>query len=266
MQDVNSKQIISIKSNLEKLYTRIGNSCTKARRSLKEILLVAVTKTVSVENIFAGIDAGIKVIGENRVQEALEKYSVIGNEARPAPFDKESSDNQNIQKSNITDLDKKCGVQWHLVGHLQTNKVKKALEIFTMIQSIDSLHLAQEIERRAIAIQKHIHILIEVNTSQEETKFGVKPSQLIDLVKDILNLSHLKLSGLMTIGPGLAIEDKEKSRPCFRMLYDLKQKVETEFGIKLPYLSMGMSSDFEVGIEEGSNMIRVGTAIFGARV
>jgi len=265
MQDVNSKQIISIKSNLEKLYTRIDNSCTKAGRSLKEILLVAVTKTVSVENIFAGIDAGIKVIGENRVQEALEKYSVIGNKARPAPFDKESSDRQNILKPNITDLDKRRRVEWHLVGHLQTNKVKKALEIFTMIQSLDSLHLAREIEKKATIINKTIPVLIEVNTSQEETKFGIQSSQLFDLIKDMLNLPHLKISGLMTIGPGLAIENKEKSRPCFRLLYELRHKAETEFGIKLPFLSMGMSSDFEVAIEEGSNMIRVGTAIFGSR-
>ena len=215
---------------------RISNSCQKVRRSIDEITLVAVTKTVSIERIQAAIDVGITFIGENRVQEALDKYSVIGNK-----------------------------VQWHLIGHLQTNKVKKAVEIFSMIQSIDSLYLAAEVEKRANSMNKVIPVLIEVNTSEEDTKFGVKPGDLLGLIKDMLPFSHLNIAGLMTIGPGLAIEDKEKSRPCFRMLYELRQRTETEFSIKLPYLSMGMSSDFEVGIEEGSNMIRVGTAIFGER-
>jgi hypothetical protein len=234
MSDDNVKTII--KANLGVLNQRIETACAKVGRSVQDITLVAVTKTVPVDKIIAGIEAGITIIGENRVQEALEKHSVIGNKA-----------------------------DWHLIGHLQTNKVKKALEIFSMIQSVDSLHLAQEIERRTAGTSKKMPILVEVNTSCEATKFGVPTAQLIDLVKDILNLPHLQLSGLMTIGPGLAIEDKEKSRPCFRLLYELKHKVENEFGIKLPYLSMGMSSDFEVGIEEGSNMIRVGTAIFGIR-
>jgi PLP dependent protein len=231
----NTKTVIE--ANLGSLNQRIETACMKVRRSVQEITLVAVTKTVPTGKIIAGIEAGIKIIGENRVQEAQEKHSVIGNKA-----------------------------DWHLIGHLQTNKVKKALEIFSMIQSVDSLHLAQEIERRKVGISKKIPILIEVNTSCEATKYGVQATQLNDLVKDILNLPHITLEGLMTIGPGLAVEDKERSRPCFRILYELKQKVEAEFGIKLPYLSMGMSSDFEVGIEEGSNMIRVGTAIFGPRV
>jgi pyridoxal phosphate enzyme (YggS family) len=225
-----------IKQNLTDLQTRIGRSCSKTGRSTDEIVLVAVTKTISIERIEAAIDVGITTIGENRVQEAIEKYQAIGDK-----------------------------VEWHLIGHLQTNKVKKAIEMFAVIQSIDSLYLAADIEKRANAQGKEIQVLIEVNTSGEVTKFGIKPGDLFMLIKDMLPLSHLNISGLMTIGPGLAVEDKEKSRPCFRMLYDLRQKAEAEFGIKLPYLSMGMSSDFEVGIEEGSNMIRVGTAIFGPR-
>ncbi len=237
--EMNTKDALRklIGQNLEILKTRIDNACTKAGRPSQGITLIAVTKTVPVETIEFAIDAGIKTIGENRVQEAQEKYNLIGNR-----------------------------VEWHLIGHLQTNKVKKALEIFSVIQSIDSLHLAAEIEKRTNAINKTIPVLIEVNTSQEATKFGVNPNELNGLIKDMLPLSHLQISGLMTIGPGLAIEDKEKSRPCFRLLYELCQKTETEFGIKLPYLSMGMTSDFEVAIEEGSNMIRIGTAIFGERV
>ncbi len=225
-----------IGQNIHDLKLRISNSCLKVGRSIDEITLVAVTKTVPVERIQAAIDVGITTIGENRVQEAVEKFSVIDNK-----------------------------VQWHLIGHLQTNKVKKAIEMFTMIQSIDSLYLAVEVEKRFNTQNKEIQVLIEVNTSGEDTKFGVKPGDLFMLIKDMLPFSHLNISGLMTIGPGLAIEDKEKSRPCFRVLYELRQRAETEFGIKLPYLSMGMSSDFEVGIEEGSNMIRIGTAIFGPR-
>lgn len=226
-----------IRENLKVLKARIDESCTKVRRSTNEITLVVITKTIPVDIIELGISAGITIIGENRVQEAQKKFLKIDNK-----------------------------VQWHLVGHLQTNKVKKALEIFSMIQSIDSSHLAQEVEKRASAIQKIVPVLVEVNTSQEETKFGVEPAKLFDFVKDILQIPHLKLSGLMTIGPGLAIEDKERSRPCFRLLYELKQKVENEFGTKMPYLSMGMTSDFEVAIEEGANMLRIGTAIFGPRV
>ncbi|MCX7785122.1 MAG: YggS family pyridoxal phosphate-dependent enzyme [candidate division WOR-3 bacterium] len=233
-----------ILENLRNLRLRLDSVSAKSKRTISDITLVAVTKNISAELIEMAIDISrqdsdsipINIIGENRVQEALEKFP-------------------KIQRT----------VEWHLIGHLQTNKVKKTLEIFSMIQSVDSLHLAQEIEKRASFISKEMPVLIEVNTSQEETKFGVKPEELIKLINQILPLKHLKILGLMTLGPGLAIEDKEKSRPCFRLLYELREKVEQEFKIKLPYLSMGMSSDFEVAIEEGSNMIRIGTAIFGPR-
>jgi pyridoxal phosphate enzyme (YggS family) len=231
-----NNNVNQIKYNLGIINEKIEQSARKVGRNPTEISLVAVTKTIPSEKIQAAVDAGIKVIGENRVQEAILKYPDIGNR-----------------------------VEWHLIGHLQTNKIKKVLEIFSMIQSIDSLYLAQEVEKRASSVNKIMPVLIEVNTSGEMTKFGVEQSQLSDLTKDILNLPHLKLIGLMTIGPGLAIEDKEQSRPCFQMLYQLRQKLEHQFSINLPYLSMGMSSDFEVGIEEGSNMVRIGTAIFGSR-
>lgn len=234
----NDNLIISqqIQENIGRLQERIAIACQRAHRSPNEITVVAVTKTVPVNKIEIALNAGIKNIGENRVQEALAKFPIIGNKAT-----------------------------WHLVGHLQTNKVKKALDIFSMIQSVDSLHLSQEIDKRASATAKTVPILIEVNTSQEATKFGVAPEELFPFVEQILSLSHLKLMGLMTIGPGLAIQDKEKSRPCFHLLYELKQKLEAKFGLKLPYLSMGMTADFEVAIEEGANMLRIGTAIFGER-
>ncbi len=236
---------LEILNNLRNLRSKIEEVCAQNKRTVDEITIVAVTKNVSVERIDACLKISktdahsipINIIGENRVQEALEKFPKIS-----------------------------MPVEWHLIGHLQTNKVKKTLEIFSMIQSVDSLHLASEIEKRATSISKKIPVLIEVNTSQEETKFGVKPENLLKFMNEILSFNHLNVMGLMTLGPGLAIEDKEQSRPCFRLLYELKQKVEQEFKIRLPYLSMGMSSDFEVAIEEGSNMLRIGTAIFGPRI
>jgi pyridoxal phosphate enzyme (YggS family) len=151
------------------------------------------------------------------------------------------------------------------VGSLQTNKAKRALELFDVIQSIDSLHLAQEIQNRCGQMDLSIRVLIEVHTSGEQSKHGIQPDALPDLVAEVLKLDRLQLAGLMTIGPGLAIEDPEASRPCFKLLARLAADCRQRFGIPLPHLSMGMSSDFEVGIEEGATIVRIGTAIFGAR-
>jgi len=227
----------SIAENLERIRVRINSACTRVNRKPEEINLVAVTKTVDIERIKEGIAHGIKIIGENRVQEAKEKYPAIGN-----------------------------SIEWHMVGHLQTNKVKTALEIFSLIQSVDTIHLAEEIQKRASALNKIIPVLIEVNTSGEETKYGLNPEELSSAITSIQAMSNISIQGFMTIGPGLAIENPEASRKSFQLLYELKNKKETEFKVKLPYLSMGMSSDFEIAIEEGSNMIRVGTAIFGERI
>jgi pyridoxal phosphate enzyme (YggS family) len=227
----------TIKSNLEELKTRIEKACLRAKRTPQEIEIVGATKTVPPETINIAIEAGLKIIGENRVQEAQEKYPYIGPK-----------------------------VKWHLIGHLQTNKIKKALEIFDLIQSLDSLHLAKEINKRAQVFDKVVPVLIEVNTSGEATKFGIKPDELLELVEAIMKFPHLKVMGLMTLGPGLAVEDPEKSRPCFRLLYELKIRLEKKLGIFLPYLSMGMSADFEIGIEEGATMVRIGTLLFGKRV
>jgi PLP dependent protein len=226
----------SIAENLARIKERINSVCAKVNRKPEEINLVAVTKTVDTERIKEGIANGIKIIGENRVQEAKEKYPAIGN-----------------------------SVEWHMVGHLQTNKVKTALEVFSLIQSVDTIHLAEEIQKRASAINRIVPILIEVNTSGEETKYGLNPEELFSVITSIQAMPNLSIQGLMTIGPGLAIENPEASCKSFQMLFELRNKVEGEFKLKLPYLSMGMSSDFEIAIEEGSNMIRIGTAIFGER-
>ncbi|MEO0102133.1 MAG: YggS family pyridoxal phosphate-dependent enzyme [candidate division WOR-3 bacterium] len=229
---------MSIRENIKTLKERIEEICAKKGRK-GEITIVAVTKGVPTEKIREAIACGIKIIGENRVQEAFSKYQIIGEE-----------------------------VAWHMVGHLQTNKVKKALQFFQMIQSVDSLHLALEIDRQAREKNKIIPVLIEVNTSGEETKFGIPPNQLFSLFENLLPLKNIKISGLMTIGPGLAVVNPEKSRPSFRQLWELREKVREQFSLPpsdFHILSMGMSSDYEVAIEEGANMIRIGTAIFGER-
>ena len=222
-----------IKENVERLMMQIDRAATRADRDPDEITVVAVSKSFPVESIEEAIACGIKIIGENRVQEASKKHSVIGRK-----------------------------VDWHMVGHLQTNKVKEALKIFKMIHSLDSLHLAEEIAKRAA---DRIECLIEVNTSKEPTKFGVSPNEVFDLCEKLKTYRKIDIQGLMTIGPGWAVENPEASRLCFRMLRDLRDEMSQEFDKPFPILSMGMSTDFEVAIAEGSTMIRVGTAIFGKR-
>lgn len=227
---------VNLKLRIAAFEERIAAACARAGRERSSVTLVAVTKTHSAETVTAAIEAGITDIGENRVQEAAAKKPLVSLPGR-----------------------------WHLVGSLQTNKVKKALELFDTIQSLDSLHLAEELERRAAQSGKLVPVLIEVNTSGESSKHGLLPAALPDLVAAVLDLPHLKLDGLMTIGPGLAIEDPQASRPCFRLLARLAEECRQRFSIPMPQLSMGMTSDFAVGIEEGATVIRVGTALFGPR-
>jgi pyridoxal phosphate enzyme (YggS family) len=224
---------MAIKDNIKIVRERVERAAERAHRDIDEITIVAVTKTVNPKKINEAILAGVKVIGENRVQEAKQKFPAIGDK-----------------------------VSWHMVGHLQTNKVKDALKIFSLIQSLDSIRLAQEIERRA---ENPIDCLVEVNTSKESTKFGVLPGEAFKFFGDLKQFKKINILGLMTTGPGWAIQDPEASRPCFHVLHDLKDELAQEFDIQLSILSMGMTSDFEVAIEEGANMIRVGTAIFGPR-
>jgi len=224
---------MSIKDNVDRLMIQIDRAASRADRDPDEITVVAVAKTFPPERIEEALACGIKIIGENRVQEASKKHSVIGDK-----------------------------VDWHMVGHLQTNKVREALKIFNMIQSLDSLRLAEEIDRRATG---KIECLIEVNTSKEPTKFGISPNEIFDFYESITKYRMIDIQGLMTIGPGWAVENPEASRLCFRMLRDLRDEMSQEFDHPFPILSMGMTADYEVAIAEGSTMVRLGTAIFGLR-
>jgi len=223
--------------NLERLKKRIEDACQRSGRSFNEITLVCVTKNVDIEKIKEVIKLGIKDIGENRVQEAVKKFEEL----------------------RIANCEK---VRWHMVGHLQRNKAKYAVRIFDLIHSVDSLDLALELNKQAEKVNRVQDILIQVNVSGEETKFGINPENLLSLVKEILNLKNLNLKGLMTIAP--IVKNPEDARPHFRTLRELKDKINAELILNPPLsvLSMGMSQDFEVAIEEGATMIRIGTAIF----
>ncbi|MGB8657383.1 MAG: YggS family pyridoxal phosphate-dependent enzyme [Candidatus Zixiibacteriota bacterium] len=225
-----------IRENIQDVRSRIEKAAQKSGRSAGEIKLVAVTKTVEPERIKEAIGCGIGIIGENRIQEAEEKFKEI---------------TEKVEK--------------HLVGHLQTNKAKRAVELFDLIQSVDSLHLAEEISKRASQSGKVMDVLVEVNTSGEKTKFGVEPEETLSLIESISGLEGIRVEGLMTVG--LFSDDAEAARPCFRKLGTLFEEIKQAnvSSVEMRYLSMGMTSDFEVAIQEGSNMVRIGTGIFGAR-
>jgi len=226
-----------IRENLLKIRERIASSCAKAGRLNVEVTLVCVSKSRSLEEIQEVLAAGIGDIAENKVQEALSHYKAIADRSYARQ------------------------IKWHMIGHLQTNKVKEAVRIFDLIHSVDSFRLAEEINKQAAKIDKIQDILVEVNTSQEESKFGVKPGQLLELVKAIPELKNVRLLGLMTMAAQSA--DPQRSRPCFRKLRELKEQINKFSGPdKLVHLSMGMSDDFEVAVEEGATLVRIGTAVF----
>lgn len=217
-----------IRANLDRVRERIARAAERAGRSASDVLLVGVSKTVDVARIRQAIEAGVPALGENRVQEARDKVSEIG---RPVP--------------------------WHLVGHLQTNKVRDALEIFDVIHSLDRLDLAKELDKRARARGRTVDALIEVNVAGEASKGGVGPDGLGELLDAVAALSSVKVRGLMVIPP--EAKEPDDSRVWFRALRKLGERYS------FAELSMGMSGDFEVAIEEGATLVRVGTAIFGAR-
>jgi pyridoxal phosphate enzyme (YggS family) len=224
----------TIKNNLEIINEKIKKVALKVNRNPEEIKLVAVTKTATIEQIKEAISAGVKIIGENKVQEAKEKYQILS-----------------------------ADIEWHLVGHLQTNKVKYAIEIFDCIHSVDSIKLAKEIDKRSLQFGMITNVLVEVNVSGEETKYGIKPEEVKPFLKEISEFSRIRVRGLMTIAP--ITEDKEEVRPYFRKLRELFEKIKSKNikNVKMDYLSMGMTEDFEVAIEESANMIRIGRGIFG---
>ncbi len=209
-----------IKDNIARIKKDIGG--------YPGITVVAISKGRAPEQIREVVAAGIIDIGENRVQEALGKYQ---------------------------ELAALCNIRWHMVGHLQTNKVKEAVRIFDLIHSVDSLRLAGEVDKQAEKINKIQDILIEVNISKEESKFGIKPEELSGLVNSVSVLKNVRLSGLMTVAP--VADNPEDARPYFRLLRELKEQIKG-----LNVLSMGMSGDFRVAVEEGANILRLGRAIF----
>ncbi|RMD45629.1 MAG: YggS family pyridoxal phosphate-dependent enzyme [Aquificota bacterium] len=228
---------MGIKENVQKIKNKIKEAAKKVNRNPEDIILLAASKTQPVEKIVEAYEAGIRYFGENRVQEGMKKIDIL--------------------KDKISDI------HWHLIGGLQTNKAKYAVKYFEMIHSLDRKELADEIDKRAKKIGKVQPVLIEVNVGEEKTKYGVKPKALKELFEYSLKKENIKILGLMCIPP--YFEDKEKSRPYFASLRKMKENLEREFGVNLPHLSMGMSHDFDVAIEEGATIVRIGTAIFGER-
>jgi pyridoxal phosphate enzyme (YggS family) len=227
-----------IATNIEQIQDRIAKRCETVGRSLSEITLLAVTKTFSAERVAEAVRHGLVDIGENYVQELLQKKSAL-------------NDNR---------------IRWHFIGHLQSNKVRHIIDWVYLIQAVDTTGLAKEINNRASRSNRIVDILLEVNTTGEKSKFGLHPEQTVEFVKQLADLNNIRISGLMTIGPFLP--DPESSRPMFRRLRQLKDEVATlnQVNISMRHLSMGMTGDFEVAIDEGATILRIGTAIFGSRM
>ncbi len=226
----------SIKQNIESIEAEIKEICQRCGRSFEDITLIAVSKTIDTDRINYAVDCGVSNLGENKVQEIMDKYDHISK-----------------------------NVKWHLIGHLQSNKVKYIIDKVELIHSVDSEKLAEEISRRAQQNNMKKDVLVQINVAKEDTKFGIDIEDAVDFVKSISRFDNICIKGLMTVAP--YDEDPEKVRPVFRQL---KQKFDQLAQLDIPntdmkYLSMGMSNDYPVAIEEGSNMIRVGTAIFGKR-
>jgi len=231
-----------IQRNVQKIRERIAGAAAKAGRRMEEITLIGVSKTHPAEAVREAFGAGVRHFGENRVQEWEGKRGEVEDLAAP-----------------------ELGARWHLVGHLQSNKAARAAKMFHSVDSVDDFALAQRLDRARAEMQSEgkLRVLVEIRVAPEETKSGVEKEQLPELAERIYGLGQLELAGLMCIPPFL--EDKEKVRPYFAQLRELKEQLERKLGRKLPVLSMGMSHDFEAAIEEGATEVRVGTALFGAR-
>lgn len=226
---------------LESIRRRISEAAARAGRDPREVEIVAVTKNVEVEAVREAVLAGISIIGENRVQEARRKFAVLGPYVEGRP------------------------IAWHFVGHLQTNKVKPALEIFSLIHSLDSWKLACEIQRIAERMDRVVECLLEINVSGKPSRFGVNPGDAVALARQVVALDRVRLAGVMAIAPVVGVE--EDARPYFRMAREICERISDEglFRVGRVHLSMGMTQDFEVAVEEGATMVRIGTGIFGPR-
>lgn len=222
--------------NLQQVNANIKKACAAVERAPSEITLVAVSKTKPVSMLQEAYDAGARVFGENKVQEIMDKYDQL-------PSD----------------------IQWHMIGHLQRNKVKYIIDKVAMIHSVDSLRLAQTIEQEAAKKELVMPILLEVNVAEEDTKFGLKVEEVLPLLEQISSFSHIQVKGLMTIAP--FVENPEENREVFRTLKKLSVDISAKNinNVTMSVLSMGMTGDYQVAVQEGSTMVRVGTGIFGER-
>ena len=225
--------------NIKNVYRKISSASIRSGRSPFDVKLIAVTKTVPAEKVQEAIDLGLRIFGENRVQEAQEKILHF--------------------RSHCPE----CQFEWHLIGHLQRNKAKAAVELFDLIHTVDSIKLAEEVNKHAVKEGKMQRILIQVKLAQEETKHGAMKKDLIPLISAVSGMSNLNLEGLMTMPP--FFDDPQKARPYFRELSDLRDEVALRSACRLQELSMGMTNDYEEAILEGATMVRIGTAIFGER-
>lgn len=225
-----------IKANVERMKERVAAAARRAGRDPSMVKILGATKTVEPERIRWALEAGISLFGENYIQEARKKIEAVG----PGP-------------------------KWHFIGHLQRNKAKYAVKLFDMIETVDNAELAEELNRKAEKVGRKVDVLIQVNVSGEETKSGVNPEGLFKLVEKLASLPNLRLKGLMTMPP--YFEDPEEARPFFITLAQLREEVKRKGieNIEMEELSMGMSNDFEVAVEEGATIVRLGTAIFGPR-
>ena len=225
----------TLRQRLEAVRGRIAEAAARSGRPATAVTLIGVTKTVEAERVRASVEAGLTDLGENRVQEAQAKIAEVGRNR----------------------------VRWHLIGHLQRNKAGRAVELFDRIHSVDDVGVAEALSRRVAVSGGSLPVLVEVNVSGEASKFGVAPADLEPLLDRVASLAGLRLDGLMTVGPW--VQRAEEARAGFARLRELRDRAQQRLGLALPELSMGMSGDFEVAVEEGSTMVRVGTALFGPR-
>ena len=225
-----------LNEQLKAVETNIHKSCDNSGRSREDVTLIAVSKTKPVETLQKAYDLGVRIFGENKVQELVEKYDAL-------PKD----------------------IEWHLIGHLQRNKVKYIIDKVACIHSVDSLRLAETIEKEAAKHDRTVNVLIEVNVAEEDSKFGLKTEEVEELVREIAKFPHIRIQGLMTIAPFVA--DPEENRPVFQSLRKLSVDIRNKNidNVSMNVLSMGMTNDYQVAVEEGATMVRVGTAIFGER-
>ena len=228
---------MGIRENIDDIMKRVENTCKKIGRAPKDITVIAVSKTVDSERAKEAVEAGINNLGENRVQELIKKYD------------------------ELKDID----IKWHMIGHLQKNKVKYILDKTVLIHSVESLSLAEEINKRAGKNNLIANVLIELNIGEEESKFGINEENVYDFIVSMEQFENIRVLGLMTVAP--FCENPEDVRWVFKTMKNIYDKISTMNlkNTEMKYLSMGMTNDFEIAIEEGSNIIRIGTAIFGAR-